>query len=400
MAVENTKYIAGLDATQPTGSSPKSEGDDQIRQLKDVLKNSFTGFDGPVLMNGTEAQGADANEFVVTVAAPAPTAYATNMMVSFRATHANTGAAMLRIGALEAKALLYPDGNTLRANAISATSRVLAQYDGSYFRLMGGGNAQAIYDYVDQAQFESALPGMASQGGKFLSTDGTNALWKKALPVYDATPTANEGPIYRTGIGAMEWQGAAYAQVYTKSSIGLGNVDNTSDANKPISTATQTALNAKAPVANPVFTGTARADTLASNGLVYAGPAYLFPTGDVVGAVWGGGALSSWLVSQLGAKQNAGNYAYSSDGHIYTFGWDGSYLYAGVDGSVQRRLWDSATLNPASFQPAGNYQPAGKYATFQRDANTLSFEWDHNSPNLLYLWINGTRLGYFTLTNT
>lgn len=31
----------------------------------------------------------------------------------------------------------------------------------------------------------------------------------------------------------------------TKSDVGLGNVDNTSDANKPISTATQTALNAK-----------------------------------------------------------------------------------------------------------------------------------------------------------
>lgn len=32
----------------------------------------------------------------------------------------------------------------------------------------------------------------------------------------------------------------------TKADIGLGNVDNTSDANKPISTATQTALNSKA----------------------------------------------------------------------------------------------------------------------------------------------------------
>ena len=32
----------------------------------------------------------------------------------------------------------------------------------------------------------------------------------------------------------------------TKSSVGLGNVDNTSDANKPVSTATQTALDAKA----------------------------------------------------------------------------------------------------------------------------------------------------------
>lgn len=31
----------------------------------------------------------------------------------------------------------------------------------------------------------------------------------------------------------------------TKTQVGLGNVDNTSDANKPVSTATQTALNAK-----------------------------------------------------------------------------------------------------------------------------------------------------------
>lgn len=34
----------------------------------------------------------------------------------------------------------------------------------------------------------------------------------------------------------------------TKSDVGLSNVDNTSDANKPISSATQTALNAKAPL--------------------------------------------------------------------------------------------------------------------------------------------------------
>jgi len=41
----------------------------------------------------------------------------------------------------------------------------------------------------------------------------------------------------------------------TKSDVGLANVDNTTDANKPISTATQTALNLKAPIASPTFTG-------------------------------------------------------------------------------------------------------------------------------------------------
>ena len=42
----------------------------------------------------------------------------------------------------------------------------------------------------------------------------------------------------------------------TKSMVGLGSVDNTSDANKPVSTAAQTALDAKAPLASPTFTGT------------------------------------------------------------------------------------------------------------------------------------------------
>jgi hypothetical protein len=42
----------------------------------------------------------------------------------------------------------------------------------------------------------------------------------------------------------------------TKTDVGLANVDNTTDANKPVSTATQTALDLKAPLASPTFTGT------------------------------------------------------------------------------------------------------------------------------------------------
>ena len=42
----------------------------------------------------------------------------------------------------------------------------------------------------------------------------------------------------------------------TKSMVGLGNVTNTSDAEKPVSTAQLSALNAKASLASPTFTGT------------------------------------------------------------------------------------------------------------------------------------------------
>jgi hypothetical protein len=47
----------------------------------------------------------------------------------------------------------------------------------------------------------------------------------------------------------------------TKSDVGLSNVDNTSDANKPVSTATQTALNLKANLESPALTGTPTAPT-------------------------------------------------------------------------------------------------------------------------------------------
>ena len=53
----------------------------------------------------------------------------------------------------------------------------------------------------------------------------------------------------------------------TKSSVGLGNVDNTSDANKPVSTAAQTALDLKAPLASPTFTGTVSGITKTMVGL-------------------------------------------------------------------------------------------------------------------------------------
>ena len=50
----------------------------------------------------------------------------------------------------------------------------------------------------------------------------------------------------------------------TKTMVGLANVDNTTDANKPVSTAQQTALDLKAPLASPTFTGTVTIPTGAS----------------------------------------------------------------------------------------------------------------------------------------
>lgn len=65
---------------------------------------------------------------------------------------------------------------------------------------------------------------------------------------------------------AGAWTNRTPAQFKTdlslvKGDVGLGNVDNTSDTNKPVSTAQQTALDAKAPLASPALTGNPTAPT-------------------------------------------------------------------------------------------------------------------------------------------
>lgn len=69
------------------------------------------------------------------------------------------------------------------------------------------------------------------------------------------------------GAGAPETQTLATLKAdlaLAKADVGLGNVDNTSDVNKPVSTAQQTALNLKADLASPALTGTPTAPTAAA----------------------------------------------------------------------------------------------------------------------------------------
>lgn len=85
-----------------------------------------------------------------------------------------------------------------------------------------------------------------------LKADGASTLanWQELLTPTDAV-TSVAG---KTGVVTL-----------VKSDVGLNNVDNTSDANKPISTATATALAEKAPLASPTFTGTPKATTAAAD---------------------------------------------------------------------------------------------------------------------------------------
>lgn len=114
----------------------------------------------------------------------------------------------------------------------------------------------------------------------------TAAAWTTTNPVLALDDVGQECDTGRmkVGDGSTTWNSLAYnyvtatfgnaaydpmgaAAAVTKASIGLGSVDNTSDAGKPVSTAQQTALNLKANLASPTFTGTVGGVTKAMVGL-------------------------------------------------------------------------------------------------------------------------------------
>jgi hypothetical protein len=129
---------------------------------------------------------------------------------------------------------------------------------------------------VTQAQLEDALD-TATVDQSQLAGVGIN--WNSGSSQFDVdgtiATTAYADQVETDAIAAATAAAATEADskiatavgALTKSSVGLANVDNTSDANKPVSTATQTALDLKAPKADPTFTGTVSGVTKTHVGL-------------------------------------------------------------------------------------------------------------------------------------
>ncbi len=85
----------------------------------------------------------------------------------------------------------------------------------------------------------------------------------------------------------------------TKTQVGLGNVDNTSDANKPISTATQTALNLKA---NQTTTYTKLEVDAAIAGLVDSAPVALDTLNELAAALGDDANFSTTVTNSIATK--------------------------------------------------------------------------------------------------
>ena len=112
--------------------------------------------------------------------------------------------------------------------------------------------------YETETALNSAHP--TSEAGDYAIVNSTDTMW-----IWDADKEGGAGWKDGAGLGSVISVNNMTGEVIlTKSNIGLGNVDNTSDANKPVSTAQQNALNLKVNKAGDTMTGKL---TLAAAGL-------------------------------------------------------------------------------------------------------------------------------------
>ena len=116
----------------------------------------------------------------------------------------------------------------------------------------------AINEVFEASSNAAMLALVAERGDMCIRTDSARTF---VLAADDPTQLVNWKQITAAG-QVLSVNGSTGVVVLVKGDIGLGSVDNTSDAMKPVSAAMLAALNLKAPLAGPTFTGTVDAPML------------------------------------------------------------------------------------------------------------------------------------------
>lgn len=125
---------------------------------------------------------------------------------------------------------------------------------------LNGLTPTAQYFVVGTAGSDFAINSLADTHTFNIPT--ASATKRGLLSSADWTTFNSKEPAIPLSSSGYYWRGDKTWQLLNKAAVGLGNVDNTSDINKPISTATQTALNAKQDTITLTTTGSSGPATL------------------------------------------------------------------------------------------------------------------------------------------
>lgn len=177
-----------------------------------------------------------------------------------------------------------------------------------------------------------------------------------------------------------------------KGDVGLGNVDNTSDANKPVSTAAQTALDLKAPLASPTFTGTptlptgtiATTQSAADSSTKLATTAFVTTADNLKANLSGGNTFNGvqiFLSSiAAGTSSNGVSLGYDEFTDIKLvntgiIGWTNGNLGAAKDTSVKRVAAGVVAFGGGTAGSTGNFKTGGTTAQPTCDSTTRGYVW-------------------------
>lgn len=227
-------------------------------------------------LSKTYNDGANTITLNVDTATIATTNYVDTAITGVNNQSGTTYVLVSEVGVADGVASLGPDGKIPDSEIPAAIARdsELSSHTSASTSVHGIADTSALATktYADNAASTAAAAIVAA------APDALNTLNELAAALgndasYASTITTALGT--KAPIASPTFTGTVSG--VTKTHVGLGNVDNTTDANKPISTATQTALDLKlasatasttyAPIASPTFTGTVAGITSTMVGL-------------------------------------------------------------------------------------------------------------------------------------
>lgn len=146
------------------------------------------------------------------------------------------------------------------ADMAGETAAWVAAVESTRLNVVAAQSAQSAAEAARNAAISAGVPTPTVAGHVLTALTATTYGWASAAAAASDPLKANlANPTFTGTVSGI-----------TKSMVGLASVDNTTDAAKPLSTATSTALGLRAPLASPTFTGTVSGVTKAMVGLANA----------------------------------------------------------------------------------------------------------------------------------
>lgn len=181
-----------------------------------------------------------------------------------------------------------------------------------------------------------------------------------------------------SGFATQNYVDSAVSSI-TKTTIGLGNVDNTSDLNKPISTATQTALDTldedkadKTDIAT-IESGTTASRAYSVGELVYvSGTLYRVKTAIASGATFTVGTnIEAKKVSDVVKGLNDSYTTLNSEVNAITSQNTNNVIESISAGTIARKTCTNGVVNIMGISPAGSSVTLAKIKTAYKPPQTI-----------------------------